>query len=311
MPLNYQELVSPELEADYCYQKAKLTKALENPQSAEFDLLYSLVAREMARINHPLIIPYVEVCISAQCTLKCRDCANFMQHYHKKAQPMDLEAVKSWITAFVASVDHIITLRLMGGEPLMQKRFTELFQYVLTLPKIQHIQIVSNATLMPKDDLLALMANNTKCSFFFSNYGPQIAPKYETIVKHCLEHQVLVQCAPPDINWFDMGDTKNRGLTDLEKAAVYHGCPNNCRHIWNGEFHHCPRSAHAKFLGLIEVPEQDYVPLLHLDEKSRRERIRAMYDAPFIEACNHCGLSKKELKLVPCAIQVTTSRSKS
>ena len=59
MPLNYQELVSPELEADYCYQKAKLTKALENPQSAEFDLLYSLVAREMARINHPLIIPYV------------------------------------------------------------------------------------------------------------------------------------------------------------------------------------------------------------------------------------------------------------
>lgn len=310
MPQNYQQLVSQDLLTEYCYKKAKLTKALENPQSVEFDMLYSLVAKEMAKVDPPLIIPYVEFCISAQCTLKCRDCANFMQHYQGKAKPMDLEAVKSWIVAFVESVDHIMTLRLMGGEPLMQKDFTKLFEFVLTLPKIQHIQIVSNATLVPKDDLLALMANNTKCSFFFSNYGSKLAPKYDAIVKHCLDHGVLVQSTPADISWFDMGDTHDRHLSDEQKAVVYQNCPNNCRHVWNGEFHHCPRSAHAKYLGLIEMPEQDYVPLLELDSATRRERIRKMYDAPFIEACNHCSLSKEELKLVPCAVQVTTQRPK-
>ena len=125
MPLKYPQLISPEMQAQYAYQKAKLTKALERTDSLEFEMLYRLVAREMAQVHPALIIPYVELCISPQCTLRCRDCANFMQHYHKP-QPMDLEQVWSWVTAFLESVDHVMTFRVMGGEPLMQKQLPEL-----------------------------------------------------------------------------------------------------------------------------------------------------------------------------------------
>lgn len=310
MPQTLEELLPANLGAEYCYQKAKLTKALENPESAEFDMLYAMVAERMAKANPPLIIPYVEVCISAQCTLNCRDCANFMQTYANmgRAKPMDIEAVKSWVVSFIEAVDHILTFRVMGGEPLMQKQFIEFFKFLLTLPKLQHIQIVSNATLMPKDELLDLMANNNKVSFFFSNYGPNVAPHYKKIIDTCLNRGVMVQTTDEDISWFEMGDTSDRGLNDEQKEAVYKACPNNCRHIWDGEFHHCPRSAHAKYLGLIDVPEQDYVPLTKLDVAERRERIRAMYDAKFIEACNHCGLNK-DVKFVKPGIQIKVDRS--
>ena len=197
----------------------------------------------------------------------------------------------------------LMTFRVMGGEPLMQKQLPELMQRLLAQPKLQHIQVVSNATLMPKDELLNLMSNNHRCSMFFSNYGPKVAPRYQEIVKHCQEHHVLVETLCPDISWFDMGDCSDRHLTPEQMAATYQRCPNNCRHIWNGEFHHCPRSAHAKYLGLIkDITEQDYVPLLALDAETRRARIRKMYDADYIKACNHCGFATG-FHLIPCAIQ--------
>ena len=151
MPKKLHELISQAIHAEYCYKKAKINKALENPNSPEFDLLYQMVGAELARINPPLILPYVEVCISPQCTLRCRDCANFMQHYDKP-KPMDLAAVKSWIDALLESVDHILTFRVMGGEPLMQKQLPELMRYLIAQGKLQHIQIVTNGTLKPREE---------------------------------------------------------------------------------------------------------------------------------------------------------------
>ena len=56
-------------------------------------------------------------------------------------------------------------------------------------------------------------------------------------------------------------------------------------------------------MGLIkDITEQDYVPLLALDAETRRARIRKMYDADYIKACNHCGFATG-FHLIPCAIQ--------
>lgn len=309
MPSPLHELVSPKLQAEYCYKKAKLNRALENPDSVETDILYQMVGRELAQINPPLILPYVEVCISPQCTLKCRDCANFMQHYHKP-KPMDLEVVKSWIVGLLEAADHILTLRVMGGEPLMQKKLPELMEWLLPFSQLQHIQIVTNGTLKPKEELLNLMSGKTKCSFFFSNYGSKLAPHYQEYVQTCLDHRVLVQTVPADISWYDMGGTESRNLTPEQQDETYRKCPNNCRHIWNGELHHCPRSAHAKYLGLItDMPQSDYVSLLEGTPAERREKLRKFYELPSITACNHCGFAHG-VTLVPCAVQVTSDHKR-
>lgn len=303
MPNRYDELISPELEAEYCYQKAKLARALENANSEEIDILYRLVGREMARVKKPLIIPYIEVTVSAQCTLHCRDCANFMQHYNKPA-PMNLEEVKSWCDAFLDAVDHVLTFRVMGGEPLMQKRLPELIAYLVNHPKIQHLQIVSNATLRVPKEILDLFRGKDNCSMFFSNYGSKVAPKYQSIVQECLDNGVNVQTLPEDIKWFDMGDCHKRTHDPVLLAQYFKGCLNNCRHIWQGELHHCPRSAHARYLGMIDVPERDYVPLMKLNTEERRKRIIEFYELPYIIACGHCDNGLPQKKLVPCAIQV-------
>lgn len=81
MPKNYQQLISADFAENFVYQRAKQSQALLRPDSKESDVLYHLVAKEMVRNDPPLIIPYVEVTISPQCTLNCANCANLMQHY--------------------------------------------------------------------------------------------------------------------------------------------------------------------------------------------------------------------------------------
>lgn len=308
MPKNYEQLISNDIATQYCVQRAKALKALANPNSAEVNLLYNLIAEEMVRRDPPLLIPYVEVCISPQCTLNCRDCANFMQYYYKP-QPMDLERVWSWVTAFLDAVDLVFTLRVMGGEPLMQKQLPEIMQRLLAHPKVQHTQIVTNGTLEPKDELLDLMqSHRDRCSFFFSRYGHKLAPRFDAYANKCLRRGLLVQAPEESTQWFDMGDTSSRHLTAEQLTEVYRKCPNNCRHIWNGEFHHCPRSAHGHYFGLIDMPEMDYVPLLTLDTATRRKRIRAMYDLPFVTACNHCGIT--DARYVKPGIQADRAKSR-
>lgn len=309
MPKKLHELISPAVHAEYCYKKAKITKALENPNSPEMDLLYQMVGAQMARINPPLILPFVEVCISPQCTLRCRDCANFMQYYDKP-KPMDLPTVKSWIDALLESVDHILTFCIMGGEPLMQKQLPELVAYILSQSKIQHLLIVTNGTLKPRDELVALMRNNPRTSIRFSNYGPKLAPKCHEYVQFCKDNNILVQLLPADLHWYDMGGTQNRNLSPERLEQVYANCPNNCRHIWNGELHHCPRSAHAKYLGLItDLPETHYVDLLRYNAQERRERLKAFYEIPYTQACDHCGFAEG-FNFIECAVQLERPKHK-
>lgn len=238
-------------------------------------------------INHLLIIPYVELTISAQCTLHCKDCANFMQYYDKPA-PMNLDNVLAWTNAFLEAVDYIIRFRVMGGEALMQKDLPKVLKVILDSPKVEQMQLVSNATLIPKPDVMSVL-KNPKASIHFSDYGESVSPKRKMIVDKCLSEGVMVR-ASPYINWSDYGDTSVRTSDINEIKSIYKSCQNICKHIWNGELHVCPRSAHGKALGMIKMKDSDYVRLLDTTVEDRRKQIRALYDVEYVDACACCGV---------------------
>lgn len=299
MPNTYNELISQEIAESYCLQRAKLTKALQTPGSRELDILYRMVAREMAKTEPPLLIPYVEITISPQCTLHCCDCANLMPLY-KKAMPMNTEDCIAWTTKFIEAVDHILTFRVMGGEPFMQKGLPDFLAFLLQQPKIQHIQVVSNGTLPVPEKCIPLLKTQ-KTSLWISNYGEAV-PGYTSVLKQAASLGIRVQTTKDVMRWQDMGGFDVRTKDAEVLRAVYRHCAMNCRHIWNGEFHVCPRSAHGKALGLIPVAETDYVPLMEIPVEERRIRIRTLYDIPFITACAYCNATG-DRQQIPCARQ--------
>ena len=254
MPKKYEQLLSKDFLAEYC-------------------------------LNHLLIIPYVEITVSAQCTLHCKDCGNFMQYYDKPS-PMNLDNVIAWVDAFLEAVDYIKIFRVMGGEPLMQKELPDVLKFILDSPKVEHMQLVSNATIMPKPEVIDLL-KNPKASIYLSNYGDKLCPKHKTIVDKCLAEDIMVNASAQSI-WTDDGDTSIR-TTDIKKIKKnYKQCWLPCKHIWNGELHVCPRSAHGKALGMIKMKEQDYVRLLDTTVAERRKQIRELHDVEYVDACACC-----------------------
>ncbi len=299
MPKNYQELVTKAAAESFCYQRAKMSNALATPGSRELDILYKLVAREMAEQYPPLIIPYVEVTVSPQCTLHCVDCANLMPLY-EKPKPMDLDAVEAWTTGFLEAVDYVLTFRVMGGEPFMQKKLDAFLEFLLARSKIQNLQVVSNGTLpIPKSCIPCLQ--HPKASLWISNYGDAV-PGFRSVVEQALSLNIPVQSTRGVMAWLDMGDLSCR-THDVEiLKTVYRHCDMNCRHIWNGEFHVCPRSAHGRALGLFEVPERDFVRVQGNVISWLRQRTRELYDVGSISTWAYCN-SKGDRTPIPSARQ--------
>lgn len=170
----------------------------------------------------------------------------------------------------------------------MQRDLPKVLKVILDSPKVEQMQLVSNATLIPKPEVMSLL-KNPKASIHFSDYGDKLCPKRKMIVDKCLSEGVMVR-VDPYIDWIDYGDTSVR-TSDINKVkSIYKKCTNICKHIWNGELHVCPRSAHGKALDMIKMKEGDYVRLLETTVEERRMQIRALYDIDYVDACACCGI---------------------
>ncbi len=302
MPKKYSELVAHSTLEEYYFQVAKITKALSkkgfsNPQDKD----YRLLAKELAKKNPPLIIPYVEITVSAQCTLKCVDCSNLMPYY-TKANEMDLEACKQWVFKFLEAVDHVLMFRVMGGEALMQKGLLFFLEFLKRQAKIEHIQIVTNGTLPLTNEQIMFLANNKHFSLAISHYPKSVASHYQTLIAQCIQYNIQGVTSDEEMEWLDYGDLEKRGRIKEENEQIYSDCLQNCRHIWQGELHVCPRSAHGMELNLIPRDSKYYVDLMHNDIQIRRKQIRELYDVTSISACDYCN-APQERKNIAAAKQ--------
>src|SRR3990167_8517287 len=71
---------------------------------------------------HPerLTVQSVDLIITERCSMKCRDCSNLMQYY-ESPENADLDEMLSTIDKFCAEMDEIYEVRVIGGEPFMNK----------------------------------------------------------------------------------------------------------------------------------------------------------------------------------------------
>ena len=86
--------------------------------------------------------------------MKCESCANLMQYYDK-ATNTDIEILKA-VKNMRDNVDHISEFRIIGGEPLMNKKWAEITLGIMEEYPNETIYIYSNATICPSDKQLEM-----------------------------------------------------------------------------------------------------------------------------------------------------------
>ncbi len=118
------------------------------------------------------ILDYLEIELNWVCNLNCRGCCDF-SNLADEPQYYDLDEYERDLNRMSELFSNIVKIRLLGGEPLLNKDLT---RYVMITRQIfpeTNLRITTNGLLIPKlsDDKLDVI-KKCDCSFDISNYPP-------------------------------------------------------------------------------------------------------------------------------------------
>lgn len=249
--------------------------------------------------NKELIIPYVEIVITTVCNLKCKGCSALMEYY-KKRNHVELSEIINELQTMLNCVDSILSLRLLGGEPMCHPQLYEILSYLVDQDKIKEVAIVTNGTILIKDDRLLDILQNDK--FYFSvSYYQEASKNYNLLINQLQQNNIRVVPMSQNYDWVDYGALNNKNRSKKELIQQFNECVRKRRSLFNGKLFQCYRCSHATNLNLIELKKEDYVDIINLKEnpkKLRKELCKFIYGQfDYIESCKYCDCLKNVKKI--------------
>jgi len=246
--------------------------------------------------ENELFLRSVDLVITEKCSLKCKDCSNLMQYYEK---PVDvgIDEISRDFEVLASNVNHIFEVRLIGGEPFMNKDIYKILDYLYSVPNVSKIVVYSNAMIPIKPEFQKLLTHE-KLVFSLTDYG-NLAKNTPKVVAQLEALGASYRLHPPE-NWTDSGQIYDFKRTDPEMVSLFESCcGKNLLTLSEGKLYRCPFSANADRLHAIPDDSRNYVSVDSSPENIRRFTREINY----IPACNHCkGRSYDSPSIVP-AIQ--------
>ena len=194
-----------------------------------------------AYVSSNLFLHSVDLIITERCSLRCKDCSNLMQYY-EHPQDCDTKEILRSIDKLFNEVDEVGEVRVIGGEPFMNKDWHIIVKRLIDEPKVHRVVIYTNGTIMPKE-----MPQSDKILVFITDYG-ELSGKVDELVDS-LNVPYHVSKAS---GWTACSDIRLHMRSQKENEKVFRSCcVRNLITLSNGRLHHCPFSANAVRLNKI------------------------------------------------------------
>ncbi|STP06980.1 glycosyltransferase [Helicobacter fennelliae] len=187
-------------------------------------------------------IPYFELVLTTRCTMRCESCNNLMQYFDSNnAYTCTLEGIRGALEKLFANVDSISYVRIIGGEPLLFKDIAKVVEILDFEPKVKNFDIVTNGTIIPKQDLLIALSRSYKSWVSISDYStsPNLKIKlYQEKITHLLQeyriayHLIWQQ---EGATWWDPGKIYKRGRDKEEIIKNFKSCLMPCVSVMSNE----------------------------------------------------------------------------
>lgn len=284
LTIKYDESILSEYLRDEKHNYKKYQNVIEN------------VAYEKFVINH------CEVVVTECCSLKCRDCANLMQYY-ERPEKISAEEIIFSFGNFLNTIDALLDLRLLGGEPFIYKDLDKIIDAFGTNEKVKRITVYTNSTVLPSESVTASMKAH-HVVVHMSNYGGvsrKVKELEELLIRNGIEYYIHEYQ-----EWHDVGGVQRRNFSEKALQKIFDTCiMATCYSFYRGKFYLCPRAAHGERLGLFSNPADEFVDFtghINLSEK-RKELQELVIRRKYITACDYCNGSSLKSKSIPAAIQ--------
>ena len=200
-------------------------------------------------VEKKLYFEDITILVTEKCTLKCRDCAPCYP-YLKNARHRSFEEVKEDIDLLFSKADYIWDLIFTGGEPFLNKEFGRMLEYVMEhyASQYHHIQIISNATIIPSDDICETLKSKGGY-IYISDYtcvNDRLKNKLSRFTEKMDTYGIRYEIPQVD-SWCDFGF---RAKDHPEKSSeelidMFDACRSTCRAFHEGKFIFCVPAMYA------------------------------------------------------------------
>ncbi len=250
--------------------------------------------------NH-LWVDTLDFVITTKCSLRCKGCANYISQYEN---PYDtrLSILLETMKKLDECADRIEIFSILGGEPFL---YPNLKEVLLALPreKCRIVYIITNGTIVPKDQALLDVIKAKNITVLFSNYecSQKTQQKFIKILeKNDISYVIRVQEA-----WYDFGDgNTNYQRSEQELRQQFFDCRFLCNSILNGVVYFCPRASHGYDLGKFGCNKGESVDLIHNTRKQNIKQWRKLiWRTRPVEACKYCKRGTKDYQKIERSTQ--------
>lgn len=259
----------------------------------------------MLAARNPLHYQELSVLLTQKCNLRCLDCTGMIpffqspKHYDSKIILKSLEN----LLAYEDIMFHDICL--LGGEPLLYPDLREILDFSLVKSKNEQISIVTNGTLLPKDELIPLMQHPR---FFvrISDYGALSTKKNDLM--ELLEKNSIRYELDNYSEWYENRQHLIEPCSEEEASKKYAHCTNiRYRILLDGRFFPCCKAAQMCQMGIFSATSENSVDCLTAEGLHERLRtgLRHLEQCGHIDICHRCyGIPQIHPDtMVPPAIQ--------
>ncbi len=239
-------------------------------------------------IHKKFYVSNIDIVITERCSLKCKDCANLMQYYHRPVNA-DHDLLFKSTDKLMNCIDKLYEFRILGGDPFMNKKMYEVVNKLVTYKNVDQVVIYTNATILPKEENFECLKNK-KVRLQITNYG-ELSRKHNETISLCKENNILYVTERVK-KWQDVGTIKfeNKTVSQLEHLFK-NCCANNLLTLLHGELFRCPTAAHGTNLKAISENADDIVDLSNDKMSIKETKAKLMdfyYNKKFITACSSC-----------------------
>ncbi|OCX42952.1 radical SAM protein [Campylobacter ornithocola] len=295
--------------------KRGIARIFKVPYAALMKKFYLKKYFEKRVLEGKVDIPYLELVLTTRCTLRCESCNNLMQYFSPSNQyTCTLEGIIESLELLLSKVDSIARVRIIGGEPLLFKDLPQLIDYLDTQKKILTFDILTNATIDFKEDLILKFKKSRKArKISISDYRKspnlKIPLKQESILSKLKQNNIAFSYNTIDY-WYDIDKIYKRGRSKEDIIKNYYNCQMSCVSLMTSEglenkqlapkgaVFVCPISSSLSRLKGLEEFDGDFLNL-----EDSKERFFEFYSQDFYKSCDYCRDFSQPIKKIPIAIQ--------
>ena len=211
-------------------------------------------------------LSYTEYMVTTKCSLKCKNCILFIPLY-KYPKNVTINEFKEDIDSYFKKVDRVLTFRILGGEPFLNNDLSKIILFLCEKyrDKIYNLELVTNGTIIPKNDEVFELCKKYNIKIHISNYTNMV--DYEIKLKKLLGklkiYGIEIENAMPDKwSWKLIQSpeiSNNKSKKFLQK--LFEDCQTHCRALKNKKLYYCAMQSSAVNANLFLGDSDDYIDL--------------------------------------------------